>query len=105
VDLADATLRISLGYAPTPSQDMFILVNDGADFVQGTFNGLPDGGRIDVPFGSDMYGFWISYYGDVVSGSRTGGNDVVLTAVPEPTTLVLLGLAVAGLSAYRRRGK
>ena len=59
------------------------------------FTGLPEGAVITVPFGGADYRFLISYRGN-------DGNDVVLTSIPEPATLVLLCLGVLCLAGRRR---
>jgi len=56
------------------SDKFFILINDGAEPVSGTFNGIPEGGSVTI----DDHVFTVSYMGDSVSGNLTGGNDVVL---------------------------
>ena len=50
----------------------------------------------------------ISYFGDVGTGSITGGNDVVLhnfifTSVPEPGSWFLLGITALGTTLYVQR--
>ncbi|MEK6373466.1 MAG: Ig-like domain repeat protein [Acidobacteriota bacterium] len=64
------TLQIRLnGGSPATGQSFTIIDNDGADGVNGTFSGLPEGALIDLP----PVRFRISYAGG-------DGNDVTLTA-------------------------
>ena len=96
VTLADATLTLSGAYAYTGSADTFTLIlNDGdgtSDLVSGTFAGLPGGASV---FNGGQE-FTINYAGG-------DGNDVVLTAVPEPGSAVMLLGGVGMLLGLRRR--
>lgn len=97
VNLA-SNLSLSLGYVPVNGALFFILANDGNDAVSGTFAGLADGSSFNV---GGQY-FEISYFGDSAGQTFTGGNDVVLMAVPEPS-ISLLGFGGALLLLRRRR--
>ena len=89
-------LDVILGFAPTLRDEFIIINNDGTDKVEGIFAGLPEGTFFEKTFGGTIYPFRINYAGGT-------GNDVVLTQIPEPATLTLLGLSVVGLVARRRR--
>lgn len=92
------SMTMSGSYAPANGTLFFILANDGTDAITGTFsNASVNGGTYTL--GGQK--FQISYAGDTTTSSFTGGNDVVLQAVPEPASL-LLG-AVAILTLLRRR--
>jgi fibronectin-binding autotransporter adhesin len=88
------TLSVALlsGFVPAAGDAFTILDNQSAAAVAGTFAGLPQG----ATFTAGGVPLSISYVGGT-------GNDVVLTAVPEPGTATLAGLAAAGLLARRRR--
>lgn len=83
-------LALSVGFAPSMGDMFKIIDNQGANPVSGLFS---QGYGISA----DGYTFAIDYTGG-------DGNDVVLTRVPEPTTLALLaGLGLVGFAVRRRR--
>jgi len=95
VSLANAILNLSIvgDFASYGGTEYVLIDNDGyTDLVTGTFDGLPGGSVLNSLQGQ----FVLSYTGG-------DGNDVVLTAVPEPITMGLFALAGAGLGGYLRR--
>lgn len=69
VDLANATLTATAGFAVPGASKFTIIDNDDVDPVVGTFNGLAEGAAVTI----SGQGFTISYVGG------TDNNDVVLT--------------------------
>ena len=47
--------------------------------------------------------YTINYAADASTGATTGGNDVMITAVPEPTTISILTLSSIAVLTRRRR--
>ena len=83
-------------------QLLFILNNDGSDAITGTFSGLDDLDTIDL----GGYQWRISYtanYAGSNTGTFTGGNDIALMAIPEPSALVFFGLSTFCIVSRRRR--
>ena len=75
VNIANATLNLTLNFIPVSPTAITIINNDGADAVLGTFSGLPQGAAFIV---SDSIRATISYTGGT-------GNDVVITVSPLDT--------------------
>jgi autotransporter-associated beta strand protein len=78
---------------------LFILLNDAADAITGTFSGLAQGAVVTTYGGFDWQ---ISYTADSTGNSFTGGNDVALMAIPEPNVAALIG-GLGTLLLLRRR--
>ncbi len=91
-------LNVSLGFTPTNGDLFFILLNDFDDAVSGTFSGLADHSEFTV---GDQK-FKISYSGNSQAISFSGGNDVVLMAIPEPGAAFLGSLGILALLRRRR---
>jgi len=92
IALNDALLRVAVGYAPTLGDSFTIIDNLGSGKIGGTFLNLPDEAVLQV----GVNYFRIDYQGGT-------GNDVVLTAVPEPATLSLLTVGLLAVASRRRR--
>ena len=98
---ANTELNISLfgGYDPQDGDSWVLVNNDGTDlFTTGAFAFTTSGSPIlnNTPFAVGGEVFLLQY------NAGTGGNDVVLGAVPEPTSALLL-LGSGALLLLRRR--
>jgi hypothetical protein len=108
VTLSGAALGVSGSYftAPAITTDIFfVLLNDGADAITGTFAGIAEGGHYLAPNGQDFQVTYTAEFG-ITSAATFGtaeGNDVALLAVPEPGAFVSLFSGLGILLAARRR--
>jgi T5SS/PEP-CTERM-associated repeat protein/autotransporter-associated beta strand protein len=93
---------LALNYTPETGDMFFLILNDGSDEISGTFADLGDGEQFATPDGQQWQIFYTAN-GEMVP-SLTGGNDVAIQAVPEPSTVALL-IGAAGFLAVRRRKK
>jgi fibronectin-binding autotransporter adhesin len=78
---------------------IFILLNDNSDAIVGTYTGLAQG-AVAASYGG--FDWQISYLGNSAGNTFTGGNDIVLMAVPEPRAALLGGLGLMMLLRRRR---
>jgi hypothetical protein len=97
------SLTVLFGGATTYNAgDMiFLLVNDSTDTITGAFSNFAQGDFVQSYGGFD----WIISYtaNSVATPTFTGGNDIALLAVPEPSVALLGGLSVLGLLRRRRK--
>jgi len=100
-------LEMSLGFTPAANALFFLVDNAGGSAISGIFESL-NGVVTDLSQGALFsvggQGFNISYTGDLAGNAFTGGDDLVIQAVPEPTTWVLMALGGLFLLGFRRRG-
>jgi hypothetical protein len=100
VDLVSGnTLSLELGYTPTVGTNFFLINNDGTDAITGLLAGYAQ----DTIFTLSAQQWKIGYTGDFGNASFTDGNDLVLQAIPEPATWMLLAGSLALVMIRRRR--
>lgn len=100
-------LDLNLGFDPQDHVDVFTLVaNDGADPVTLGYPNLTI--RTQFDFVGDGQDFWVVSNGfsqlfRLDFGTDSGANDIVISAVPEPGSALLLFGGLATLAPRRRR--
>jgi autotransporter-associated beta strand protein len=85
------------GYHPPAGMLFFLLINDGADAINGTFDGVPEGGIVTSP--DTLEQFEVTYRANVESSSFTGGNDLAVRYTGQgapPPVLSIAGVAPSG---------
>jgi len=104
-DLVNITGKVDLGTTSTldltiPNGTVFsggqvytLIANDASDAIIGTFANAPVSGN----------GYFIDGYGFVVNYAGGTGNDLVLTAIPEPSTWVAAALTLLAIGYTQRR--
>ncbi len=104
-------LKISLNsFMPTVNTLFFLANISGSAAIDGTFESL-NGATTTLTQGSlftvGAQAFTISYIGHLAGNSFTGGNDLVIQAVPEPSTWMLpvLGGIFLLFRRWARRSK
>jgi MYXO-CTERM domain-containing protein len=101
VDITGGSLTAMFSGGTYAANDMiFILLNDGGDAITGTYAGLTQGATV-INYGG--FDWAISYVANSGTNSFTGGNDIALMAVPEPSSALLGVLGVLLLVLLRRR--
>ena len=85
----------------TSLDDLYWIINNtGENDVLGEFSNFAEGEPVNIG-GQNYYVYYHAQYG---TSSFYGGNDVLLSTIPEPSTfLALLGLLGMGLLGYPRR--
>jgi hypothetical protein len=100
VSLSGANLELPLQNLPTDNfvnGTILLVANDASDLVTGSFEaitGLSGGYTATIDY---------AYAGTDMLGRIGDGNDIAVTLLPEPTTVLLLGVIAAGQLARRRR--
>jgi fibronectin-binding autotransporter adhesin len=93
---SDLKLTLYGGLSAPQAGDVFFLIgNDGADSITGVFTKL-NGAATTLNEGSQFswnsQSWAITYTADMGTSSFTGGNDLALMVVPEPSTWILIVL-------------
>ncbi len=96
---ATSILTLNITSTPVMGESYFLINNDLADPITGTFSGVSDGGLVF----QGGFVFEAHYTADSGTSSLAGGNDFALLVVPEPTGTMLVGLASLGLLRRRRK--
>jgi autotransporter-associated beta strand protein len=100
----------------TADNMLWVIENDLLDSITGTFANTTLSPGLDALFGTapntayitsiggrTFAAFYGSQFGVIGTGGLTGGNDLLLVAIPEPGRALLALLALAGFVVRRRR--
>jgi autotransporter-associated beta strand protein len=99
-------LALSLGYTPANNALFFLVDNQSSNAISGIFeqlNGVTTDLSQNAVFNVSGQNFQISYTADVTGNTFTGGNDLALQAIPEPSTWLLLAGSLTAIVVFRRR--
>ncbi len=60
---ASGPLNLTLGFQPTPGQNLTVVKNTGTVFISGTFDGVPQGATVPLTFEGVTYNYIADYFG------------------------------------------
>lgn len=60
---ASGSLSLTLNFQPTPGQNLTVVRNSGTTFIEGTFDGVPQGATIPLTHNGVTYNYIANYYG------------------------------------------
>ena len=102
VDISGGSLVTAFTGSYAQNALLFLLLNDDTDAINGTFAGYAQG----ATFASYGYMDWqISYTADSANNTFTGGNDIAVMAIPEPSSCTVAGIGLAMLLGRRSRSR
>lgn len=98
-------LAVSLfgGFTLGDNQAFGIFQLDSGATLTGIFSGLAEGGVVGNYGGRDLFITYQGNFGDTGAVDITGGNDIVLYTVPEPSAALLGGLGAMLLLRRRKQ--
>lgn len=110
IQLADEfqmeNINLDLSLSDVPPSGNIVLVKADRLSNDNQFVGLPDGSTVSAAFGSTLYSWTINYYDTSDDGLVVDAiilSNMTTSPVPEPASLLLLGMGAAMLVAVRRR--
>jgi hypothetical protein len=106
VSFAHIAVSLVNGFRPQPTNVFYIFTRAGsaAFGVTQPFDAYPEGATISI--GSGFTGkvtYKANWTGNQATSTVTGGNDMAIFVVPEPTSANLLGLGMLALFSFERR--
>jgi len=106
VSFAHIAVSLVNGFRPQPTNVFYIFTRAGSSAfgVTQPFDGYPEGATINI--GSGFTGkvtYKANWTGNQATSMVTGGNDMAIVVVPEPSSAILLGLGMLALFSFGRR--
>jgi autotransporter-associated beta strand protein len=104
-EFAHFTANLMNGFLPKPGDAFYVLTrSDSLPFGGVPFDGRPEGSIIGLGSGiSGRVTYKANWTGLQATSTSTGGNDMAIVIIPEPTSATLSALGILGLCALRRR--
>jgi hypothetical protein len=99
-DLSTHELKLEWQGSPNPPQNRVDVFNIGSDYTQFTHIGVAPAGTTGL-----VATYAISTFGAGQGDTTVYIDDFSLTIVPEPATVGMAGVSLAGLAFIRRRRK
>jgi fibronectin-binding autotransporter adhesin len=92
------------GFTPTLGDTFYILTRaDAGSFGSSSFAGLSEGSILNIGGYQAQITYQANWTGSQAGSLPTGGNDVALTIVPEPSSLAMLAFGMISLWLFRRK--
>jgi hypothetical protein len=100
---AGSNLQLILANGITPGGSYTLVGNDASDLISGTFATI-NGAAFGIGDTFSLTNNLGTFEYQLVYTGGSNGNDLIIQAVPEPSSVLLLGVGMGALLIFRRRG-